>query len=125
MAKFSGSSGTATFGGTTINITGWTVDIKVATKDVTDSSSSAWKDFIADGFKEWTGSCEGFQESSTADLALGGTAASLVLSMASGKTYTGNAILTQLGTALQVTGTEAVKKTYSFQGTGALTLANS
>ena len=124
MAKISGASGTATFDSTEIYITGWSVDIAGETINTTDSSNSTWEEHLPSGFKGWTGTFEGFQETATADPAINGTAASLVLELDGTRDYTGNVIITGVSTTVDVPGAEAIKKTFTFQGTGTLTLTN-
>ena len=128
MAKISGSAGTVYSGTTTVFITAWTADVKGEIIDTTDSSVLTWKTFIANGWKEWSGTFEGFQETGVADLAIGVEAA-LVLGMvgaagAATVKYAGQSIITGVSTNLSVVGTDAVKKSYTFQGTGTLTLTN-
>jgi len=123
MPKISGSTGAASFGGTTILITNWSADVTADIIDTTDSGDSSWKTSLAKGWKSWTATCDGFQISGVADETIGGTAASLILTMKTSNTYTGNAIITGMTVNTDVAGTDAVKKTYTFQGTGALTLA--
>lgn len=124
MAKINGSGGTATFSSTQIHIISWTLDITGETINVTDSSNSEWEAHIASGFKGWSGTFEGFQLTGTADPAIGGNPAELVLEFASGRDYTGDAIVTSVGTTVDVPGTEAVKKTFTFQGTEDVALTN-
>lgn len=125
MAKFSGATGTVTFDSSEIYMTSWTCDVSGEVIDTTDSSNTTWKSFIASGFKEWSGSFEGFQETATADPAIGGTAATIELTLDGTNKYSGSAIITGVSTTLDVVGNEAVKKSYTFQGTGTLTLTNS
>ena len=124
MAKISGSAGTATFDSTEYYITAWSCDVSGEVIDVTDSSNTTWSEFLASGFKSWSGSFEGFQETGTADPTVGGAAATLVLELDGSRNYTGSAIITGLGTTVDVPGAEAIKKSYTFQGTGTLTLTN-
>lgn len=128
MAKISGNAGTVKFNSAEIKVTGWNLDIKTDVIDTTDSGDSTWKTFLPKGWKEWSGSFEGFQETGTADPAIGTSAAAvfgLTGTYASPTiNYAGSIIITSVGTALQVVGTDAVKKTYTFQGTGAATLTN-
>ena len=127
MAKINGSTGTAALsGGATTYITGWNIDIAGDVILTSDSSVSTpfWNTYISAGFKGWSGSFEGFQETNTADLTVGAATASLVLGMDATRNYTGNAIITGCSTTLDVAGAEAVKKSYTFQGDGALTLTN-
>ena len=125
MAKISGAAGTATFDSTEVLITSWTCDIAGETIDVTDSGDTTWMAHIATGFKGWSGSFEGFAVAGTADEAIGGTAATLALVAGATDNYSGSAIITGVSTVLDVVGTEAVKKSYTFQGTGTLTQATS
>lgn len=121
MAKLSGAGGTATFDSTEVLITGWTVDISGETIPVTDSGDTTWMQHIASGFKGWSGTFEGFAIAGTADEAIGGAAATLVLVAGGSDQYSGSAILTNVSTGVDVPGTEAVTKSYTFQGTGTLT----
>ena len=125
MAKLSGAAGGATFDGTPVLITGWTVDITGGISDSTDSGDTTWKTFLASGYKEWSGTFEGFAIAGTEDAAIGGTAATLLLTAGATDTYTGSAILTGVSTTVDVPGEELVKKSYTFQGTGTLTQATS
>ncbi len=124
MAKINGSAGTATFDSTEILITSWTVDITGEVINTTDSSDTTWMSNLASGFKSWTATCEGFQITGTADPAIGGAAASLVLELDGSRDYTGNAICTGINTVADVPGAEAEKKSFTFTGDGALTLTN-
>jgi hypothetical protein len=128
MAKITGNTGNVSYNSGDIKITGWTVDLKTEVQDITDSGdlSGGYKVFQGNGWKEWEGSFEGWQETGVADPALG-TPATLVLGFNTSATikYSGSAIITGVSTALQIAGTTAVKKTYNFKGTGPLTLTNS
>ena len=123
MAKISGQAGTATYDTTEQYITGWTVDVAGEVIDVTDSSNTTWNAFIGSGFKSWSGSFEGFQETATADFAIG-SAATLTLELDGTRNYAGSAIITGISTVVDVPGAEAVKKSFTFQGTSTLTLTN-
>jgi len=125
MAKISGAAGTATFDSTEVLITSWTCDISGETIDVTDSGDTTWMAHIASGFKGWSGSFEGFAIAATADETVGGTAATLSLVAGATDNYSGSAIITGCSTVVDVPGAEAVKKSYTFQGTGTLTQATS
>lgn len=127
MAKIQGNTGNASFSGTTYYITGWTLDKKTEVQDTTDSSDSAagYKSFIGNGWSEWEGTFEGYQETGTADPAVG-TSAALILGFNTSAVikYSGSAIITSISTNLAVVSTTPVKKTFTFKGTGALTLTN-
>jgi len=125
MAKISGTLGTAALaGGATTYITGWTLDITGEVIDVTDSSVATWNAFIGSGFKSWSGTFEGFQETNTADLSIGAAPAELTLELDASRNYGGTAIITGCSTVVDVPGAEAVKKSYTFQGTSDVALTN-
>lgn len=124
MAKINGAGGTAKFDTTEIFILSWTLDITGETINVTDSSNLTWEAHIASGFKGWSGTFEGFQMTGTPDPAIGGSEAELILEFASGRDYTGNAIVTSVGTTVDVPGTDGVKKSFTFQGTDDVALTN-
>jgi hypothetical protein len=124
MAKISGAAGTATFDSTEYYITGWSCDVSGEVIKTTDSSNTTWDAFIAAGFTSWSGSFEGFQETNTADPTVGGAAATLVLELDGTRNYTGSAIITGVSTSADVPGSEAITKSFTFQGTGTLTLTN-
>ena len=123
MAKISGASGTASFGGTTVAITGWSCDVAGEVINTTDSGDTTWETFISSGWTNWSGTFEGFAIAGVADLTIGGTAAALVLVATAPDQYSGSAILTGVSTVVAVPGAEPVKKSYTFQGTGTLTQA--
>ena len=124
MAKISGEDGSCSLGAVTVKITNWNVEEVTEVIDTTDSGDSSNKTFIGNGWNSWSGSFEGFVETSDTGETVGAAAAELILTAASGITWTGNAIITRKATSLDVVGAEAVKVSYDFQGTGALTLAN-
>jgi hypothetical protein len=119
MAKISGAAGTASFGANPILITGWTCDVSAETIDVTDSGDTTWMAHIGSGFASWSGSFEGFAVATTADETIG-SVAELILTAGATDDYTGSAIITGISTVTDVPGAEAVKKSYTFQGTGTL-----
>jgi hypothetical protein len=111
---------TYTSGGTIklcTSITGWTLDTGAEVIKTTDSSSTTWDDFIASGFKGSTGSFEGFFETGTNDITVG-SSASLILREDSSNYYTFSALITGNSSTLDVPGSEATLKTYTFQVTG-------
>jgi hypothetical protein len=125
--KINGSTGTAALsGGATTYITAWSIDITGDVIKTSDSSVSTpfWDTYISAGFKGWSGTFEGFQETNTADLVVGAAAASLVLELDASRNYTGDVIITGCSTTLDVPGAEAAKKSYTFVGTGAVALTN-
>jgi len=124
MPKISGEDGALTIsGGTTFVLTKFDVEQTTGIQDVTDSSSSAWREKIPNGFKDWKGSAEGFVISGTADPVPGAAAAACVFTAKSGVTWTGNGIITRVGNGLQVAGDSAVTVSIDIEGAGSLTAA--
>lgn len=125
--KITGKDGTVTYNSTQIAITDFSVTVEGDVQDVTDSSSASagWEENIPNGFRRWSGSFSGFVLDGTATPTIAGAAASLVLLAETGVTWTGNAILNSKTIDSKVKGTDAVKMTVNFTGTGALTEANS
>lgn len=124
MAKLSGAAGTATFASTAVLITGWTCDATAEVIPTTDSGDLTWDKFIPTGFSQWSGTFEGFAIAGVADETIGATG-TLVLEAGATDNYSGSAIITGISTVVDVPGAEAVKKAYTFQGTGTLTQATS
>jgi len=120
MATYSGVNGAFSYGGSDYPCTNWSVTQTAQVADVTDSSSSTWKDFIASGFNGWTFTVEAFLKASAATPAIGASAA-LVFTLDTGQTYSGNGIITSKGVTLAVDGTTGVKVSLSGTGNGAIT----
>ena len=93
---------------------------KILSLDDYPEISSTWQAFIGSGWSSWSGSFEGFSIAGVADQVVG-TAATLVLVAGGSDQYSGSAILTAISNVADVTGAEAVKKSFTFQGTGTLT----
>ena len=91
----------------------------------TTSSSTAdnWKTFLPVGFSSWTATVEGLQLTGVADPPLQAVYA-LVIELDATRNYAGNAIITGISTSAGVLTTDPVTKSYTIQGTGALTLTN-
>lgn len=122
MANLSGKSGSATVGGQAItDVTSWELDYKADAIDTTGMSDSGKKTFIG-GLSEWSGSVEANLDGSQTLPTIGASAAvSLVDSADTGyNTYAGTAILTGMKFATSVDG--AVKVTFTFQGSGTLSI---
>jgi hypothetical protein len=120
----SGAVGTVTAGGGAVPVTGWTITQKCDTREVTDSNSSTVSEFIAEGHTEWEGTFEGWVQDGTATLTIGGAAAAGTFLAVTGTQWAGNIIITSKNIVLQVKGSDAVKVSYAFKGTGALTETN-
>lgn len=122
MAKLSGKDGTVKYGATPteLEVTDWSYDKSMEVKEVTDSGSGDGKEYLPDGRYSITGSFSAFVEMSVTPPTFG-TEVALQLHY-DATNYDGfNAIITNESPALQVTGGDAVKKTFSFTATGAIT----
>ena len=124
--RFSGKDGKLTFNSIVVDIRNWTLSIEQDVKNTTDSQSAAngWEENIAGGFSRFTGSAEAFIEEGTA-FPTPGTSAAIKFTVddsfsTTDREYTGTAILTRVGPAVDVFGGEAARKTLDFVGTGAL-----
>jgi hypothetical protein len=100
-----------------IEITGETID--------TSSSSTAdnWKTFLPSGWSSWTATVNGLQLTGVADPALQ-TVYTAIFAIDGSRNYTGSAILTGISLSSSVTSTDPVTKSYTLQGTAAVTLTN-
>jgi len=123
MAKISGSEGAVTYDSGTVDITEWGLTIDAPIFDSTDSSSDGWREKTATGWKNWTGTFSGWLQGGVAAEALG-SAATLVLTAATGITFTGSAILTQMNPTANIAEGTGIPVAYTFEGTGELTQAN-
>jgi len=120
----SGAAGTLTYNAAAIPITNWTITQKCDTREVTDSNSSTTSEFIPEGHTQWEGTAEGWVQDGTATPTVGGAAAAATFLAVTGTQWAGSVIVTSKNVALQVKGTDAVKLSLTFQGTGALTETN-
>ena len=112
------------------NAKAWSLDVTQETVDITDFDSSGWKESTAT-LNSWSGSITAiFDSSGTAEGALqtgltGGSSVSLSLQLGDGTgdydVYSGSAIITGQSITNDVNG--IVEATFSFEGTGALTIA--
>jgi len=102
------------------DIVSWGIDVKAEVVDTTDSSTSAWKTFIPNNWKEASGTFDGFFYTGAMKPAIG-TSLTITLMMDSVNYYSGTGYITSDGTSVAVTGTDAVKVTYAFTMTGTVT----
>lgn len=102
-----------------ISITGWTLDLTAEVIPTTDSSNTIWDAFIPTDFSGGTGTFEGFYESGTNDLT---GSYPIILRQSGAIYYTGTALITGNSSVVDVPGTEAVKKTYTFTCTASVAL---
>jgi len=116
MAKAAGTEGSMTYTGITVGIFNWTLDWVGEALETTTFASSGNREYTG-GLKGWTATAEGFEDSTnTADVL---DSAALTLTVTSGVTYSGTALIVGKSPGTSVDGMAMV--TYSFQGTGALT----
>jgi len=126
-----GHSGSVTVAsGAMGNAKAWSLDVTQETVDITDFDSSGWKESTAT-LNSWSGSITAiFDASGTAEGALqtgltGGSSVTLSLQLGGGTgsydVYSGSAIITGQSITNDVNG--IVEATFSFEGTGALTIA--
>ena len=116
MAEVHGKDGSITFTNLTAGVKSWSVSYDGDVVEVTDFADAGVKAYIAGG-SGWTATATGNHD--VGNTAAPGDTADLTLTVTSGKTYTGSAIMTSLTVNAPHDG--VVDDTYSFQGTGALT----
>jgi hypothetical protein len=107
-----------------VAITGWSLNQKADTREVTDSNSGANSEFIAEGHTQFDGSFEGILPDGALRPTVGSSYAA-TLNMNSADSFSGTVKITGMSPVLQIKGTDAVKVSYTFQGTGTLTETNS
>lgn len=117
MAEVHGKGGSITYSNFTAGVHSWECTYESDVVEVTNFSDAGVKRFIAGG-TGWTASAEANWDA--ANTAIPGSATALVLTAASGKTYTGSAIIKSMN--VKVTRDDENRATYQFQGTGALTI---
>jgi len=112
------------------NAKAWSLDISQETTDTTDFGSSGWKESVTT-LKSWSGSITAIFDASGADEAdlqanlLGGSAITFDLQLGAGTgtldKYSGTGNVTSQSVTNDVNG--IVEATFTFEGTGALTVA--
>ena len=112
------------------NAKAWSLDISQETTDTTDFGSNGWKESTT-GLRSWTGSITAIFDASGADETdlqanlVGGAAINLDLQLGGGTgtldKYSGDANITGQSVTNDVNG--IVEATFTFEGTGALTIA--
>jgi len=123
--KMTGADGAVSIGGTVVAITDWEISISTDTKDVTDSTSSTWKETLANGFKGWSGSFSGwYLDGTLSEVVTTGVAEAGIFTSEAAVTLTGNLNITSKSIACTIDGGDAVKASYQFVCDGALTEAN-
>lgn len=101
-------------------ITEWSLEVSGGVIDVTDSSSSTWREKIPNGLKEVRGTMTGFLLDGVISPTKGETIA-LKLDADGDNYWAIDAIISNEGVSLDVPGDSAVVRTHTFEGTGTLT----
>jgi hypothetical protein len=122
MARLAGYGGNVKYGAgptTSTGIKSWTLDYTADAYEGTGFDSSGIRVY-SPGLKGWSGSFEGYKDG--APIAIG-TAVNLELeeSATVGQEWTGSGIITSVGVTTPIDG--LVTYSYTFQGTGTLTVA--
>lgn len=116
MAHISGKAGYVDTGSTVAGIKSWTLDYNADMLETTDFGDAGVKSFIA-GCTGWSGTFEGYK-----DGAPQGIGTSITLKLYENATYfwTGTAFITGVSASTAFDGVDSYS--YTFQGTGALTV---
>lgn len=123
MAVITGKDGSVSVDATNVTlITSWSISIEADTLEYTNFGSGGWKENMG-SLKSWSGSIEGFADTTqAATLAVGSTVTVVLVEGGAGSTtYTGDAIVT----AKSVDASTAELVTVSFDLTGSGTLTES
>lgn len=117
MAHANGQNGNVSFTNLTAGTKGWSLDYSADALETTDFADSGKRTYIA-GLSGWSGSVDCVWD--PANTAVPGDTATLTLTADTGDTYAGTAIMTGLSLSVDVAGVNTVS--YSFQGSGTLTI---
>jgi len=104
----------------TLGVKSWTLDYVVDTLDSTDFDDAGIRAYIV-GCSGWTGSFEGFKETTPVGLAGAAITIKLYESQTANQFWTGSAFIT--GIHVNTSHDGIVTYAYDFQGTGGLTVA--
>ena len=120
MAHIAGTAGQVDAASNVTGIKSWTLDYTVDTLESTDFADVGVKTYLIGG-SGWSGSFEGFKDG--APLPLAGAAVSIALkeSQTATQKWTGSAFITGMSINTSMDG--IVTYSYTYQGTGALTVA--
>lgn len=119
MASVAGKNGSVTFTGLTAGIRSWSLTYSGEVVDTTKYSDSGKRTFIGT-VSTWSATVSGFFD--TANTAVPLDSASLTLTVTSGETYAGTAIMTGMNPGSTVDGVTTCE--WTFQGTGTLTITS-
>ena len=117
MAHISGKTGYVDTGSSVSGIKSWTLDYSADTLETTDFNDAGVKSYIIGG-SGWSGTFEGYKDGAPQTLA----GAAVTLKLYEDVTYfwTGSAFITGISASTAHDG--VVSYSYTFQGTGALTV---
>ena len=120
MAAIGGKAGALTIASTgTINFSSWTVNYNQAAIDVTAFTATT-RAKVA-GIYEWSFTAEGTLDGGVAFVVIPTSAVACVFTAATGRTYSGNAIVTGMAPSVTIDGTATI--TVTGEGAAALTPA--
>jgi len=120
MAVITGKDGSVAVDSDNVTqITSWSISIEADTLEYTNFGSGGWKENMG-SLKSWSGSIEGFADTTqNATIAVGTeVAVTLVEGGAGSTTYTGNAIVTSK--SVDSSTAELVSVSFDFTGSGVL-----
>lgn len=121
MAVITGKDGSVSVDAVNVStVSSWSVSIEADTLEYTSFDSGGWKDMMG-SLKSWSGSIEGFADTTqTASIAVGDEVTLVLVEGGSGsKTYTGSAIVTSK--SVDASTAELVTVSFDFTGSGILT----
>lgn len=121
MAVITGKDGSVSVDAVNVStVSSWSVSIEADTLEYTSFDSGGWKDMMG-SLKSWSGSIEGFADTTqTASIAVGDEVTLVLVEGGTGsKTYTGSAIVTSK--SVDASTAELVTVSFDFTGSGILT----
>jgi hypothetical protein len=117
MSHISGKVGQVDTGSAVSGIKSWTLDYTVDMLESTDFADAGVKTFLA-GCSGWSGTFEGYKDG--VPQAIGASITLKLYEVAAGAYWTGTAFIT--GVSANTSNDGIVSYSYTFQGTGALTV---
>ena len=118
MAEVKGTAGSITYTNLTAGTRSWSLNYTADTHETTDFADAGVGTYLG-GITRWNATVTANWDA--ANTAAPGDSATLTLTVTSGKTYAGTAIITGMTPSTDVQGIAQV--TYTFQGSGTLTIA--
>ena len=120
MAHVAGKAGQVDAASEVAGIKSWTLDYTADTLETTDFADVGVKTYVIGG-SGWSGSFEGFKDGAPLPIAGAAVTIKLYESQTANQFWTGSAFIT--GISVNTSHDGIVTYSYSFQGTGALTVA--